>query len=324
MRRAAGYALFAVLVAGACTSYDAADSPPTDPGDGGNAGDSGSGGDAATADGGDGGAARCNRDAPFAAPRKLLGLRDPGTVFDDYAAFLTRDGALYFTSNRGGGNPRVFAARKTGPETFADVAPLPAVINEADSGQGAPFLADDLTLYFVRGALFYNRLFVATRTAPAAGWETASPLADVGFGDRDTPYVSQDRETLYHTSFTPSLNRFAIYRERRSSDGSYTDPTIVTELTSDAGVIDMRATLTDDELRIYFTSDRTGTSRIWTATRPTKAGTFSNIARVDELVVGVASANGHISGDGCTLVFQVTNPKDGGGEFSELWIADKP
>lgn len=82
-----------------------------------------------------------------------------------------------------------------------------------------------------------------------------------------------------------------------------------------------RPSLPNDELTVYFTSNQSGVFRIHSASRPDKAAAFANIALVSELAIGDSSFTGHVSGDGCTMVFFAGT---GTANALEIQIADKP
>jgi len=76
---------------------------------------------------------------------------------------------------------------------------------------------------------------------------------------------------------------------------------------------DANPTLTDDELTLYFLSDRAAPDadhlQIWTATRPTRVAPWQNVHVVGELADDSSQFSGvAVSGDGKTLYYSRTSP----------------
>jgi Tol biopolymer transport system component len=267
---------------------------------------------------------RCDVTKPFAAPRKVVGIRSAGVTDLDTAPFLTHDGqALYFSSDRQGMGD-ILVATRIGVDSFGDVKPVPAAANIVDTAsqfEGSPFLAPDgLSLFFSRDlSVTTTALFVATRASLTTAFDKSAPVANLGTAQaQDNPFVTASGEWLYFTGSTDG-SAFNIYRAKRGGDGAFANPALVQELSF--GPKNSRPSLTDDELTIYFTSNQSGAFRIHTARRADKTAAFANITLVSELAIGDSSFTGHVSGDGCTIVFSAGT---GTANALEIQIADKP
>lgn len=288
-------------------------------------------GDAATidapviAEAGDSGASdgpkpRCDVTRAFGAPRAVVGLHAAGATDFDTAPFLTNDGqALYFASDRSGAGDLLIASR-TGADSFGDVKPVPgSVVNTATDFESSPFLAPDgLSLFYARGTTS-TTLYVATRASTTTAFDKSAAVAGLGVTQaQDNPFITASGKALYFTSSTDGTT-FDIFRATRGGDGAFGKAARVEELSF--GSKNSRPTLSDDELTIYFTSNQSGPFRVYRAQRTGKTAAFANIAIATELAVGDSSFTGHISGDGCTMVFFAgTGPSNA----LEIQIADKP
>ena len=327
MNRRFFFATMAVAVLSGCGAILGIDDVPADlSADAANAGDSGTpahedgpGPEIDAGDARDGAKPRCDVAKPFGAPRLVVGLRSAGATDFDTSPFLTNNGqAIYFASDRSGAGDILIATR-IGTDSFGDVKPVPGVVNTATDFEGAPFLTPDgLSLFFARG-VNNEALFVATRASTTAAFAQPAPLTGLGTAQyQGDPFVTANGQTLYFTNSVSGAT-FDIFRAARGGDGAFGNAARVMELSF--GPKNSRPTLPDDELTIYFTSDQSGVFRIYSAQRPNNTAAFANVALVNELAIGVNSFTGHVSGDGCTIVFSA---ETGTNDASELQIADKP
>lgn len=268
---------------------------------------------------GDGAKPRCDVTKEFGAPRAVVGLRSAGATDFDTSPFLTNDGqALYFASDRSGAGDLLVASR-TGADSFGDVKPVPGIVNTATDFEGSPFLAPaGLSLFYARGTTS-TTLYVAMRASTTTAFDKSAPVVGLGVAQlQDNPFITASGKTLYFTSSTDGTT-FDIFRAVRGGDGAFGKAARVEELSF--GTKNSRPTLSDDELTIYFTSDQSGPFRIYRARRADKTAAFANIAIATELAVGASSFTGHVSGDGCTMVFFAGT---GTSNALEIQIADKP
>lgn len=161
-------------------------------------------------------------------------------------------------------------------------APTPVtVLGMADRTLWSPALSTDARkVYFsVTGALG-DELWSATRADRDSVFSGAVALPDlVGGGDNGTPFPSGDGLSLYFTAAPPGavfsdMTGRDLYRATRATvSGQFSDPQPLTELNSDAR--DQLPWVSRDELTIVFSSERTGTSRLYTATRSSRTASFS-------------------------------------------------
>ena len=97
-------------------------------------------------------------------------------------------------------------------------------------------------------------------------------------------------------------------------------PTLVSELATDLGA--GNPTLTADLLEIFFTRgdpDDPANSRVWSATRPSRAAAFEAPRMITEIIADGDETSSAISSDGLTLWFG-SDRADGVGELRHLGV----
>ena len=243
---------------------------------------------------------RCDPTAPFQTPVPISELNTP--ALEAEARLLPDELSIYFERNIVDAGNQIFnATRATAPGTFSPPNPV-TELNPVGFDQESPTLSPDaLRIFFTSdqpGGLGAYDIWQADRDA------STSPFTDIAL----TPNVSStqdDRETyyvpgaLYFTS-TRGTN-YHIYRAAELS-GGFASPLQVTELASPGN--DLNPTVTPDELRIYFASNRTdgGSSyQVWTSVRTTTSQPWPSPTLVSELASFVNGFPSWISADGCHL-----------------------
>lgn len=111
--------------------------------------------------------------------------------------------------------------------------------------------------------------------------------------------------------------------ERGSTSSAFGAPAAVAELDSPA--IDVNAVLTDDELELYFTSNRAGANAVYRSRRTTRADGFGAPVIVDELAAAKVVAPVSLSADGCVMYVLTAQPKDAGqDDMFDVWRTRRP
>ncbi len=144
----------------------------------------------------------------------------------------------------------------------------------------------------------------------------------IGTDDRSGPALSSDGQWLYF-SVTTSSNPEDLFRAQRGDNGfTFTDFEPVRSLNT--GSLEGSPFLTDQDLTLYFFSDRPGglgSRDVWVATRGSVAEDFTGA----QLVGGVNSAAldllPRLSPDGLTLFFEST--REGGSGSADIWAAER-
>lgn len=152
-----------------------------------------------------------------------------------------------------------------------------------------------------------------------------TPVANVNSTSEDgDPFITADGSALYFDSGRNSIS-LHLYVAVRQPDGSFSTPQPLTTLNTTA--VDGHPRVTQDGLRIYWSSTRIdggaqGGTDIWTATRPSTAGTFGTPTRVPELSSPFSESPSWISPDGCVIYLQSDRP--GGSGLQDIYQAVKP
>jgi hypothetical protein len=203
------------------------------------------------------------------------------------------------------GGDDLFIARRPGPAApFLDVVPLTAAgINTPDNEDSPTVSGDGLLLVFQRGVVERSgSIYFATRTTPKDPF-TYQGLLLPSAAD---PFVRQDGRVLYLSQPLGSdpASPPGIYRA--TWNGSSLDPPVpVPELNSTYG--DYSATITPDDLTIFFASERPHDGSphpagdVWTATRSSPQQPFSAPTNVAELNSEEKKQPNFITSDGCVL-----------------------
>ena len=250
----------------------------------------------------------------FQAPEPLTGLEqglEPDPQLNLWSPSLTPDGlTLFFAASLDGGEELIATAtRQDGGSAFSPAAPLTAV-NSAGQ-DGTPMLsADGLSLYFFStraGGLGNRDVWRAARPAMVA--EFAAPTLVVGINGPDDdhlPWLSPDELTmLWETNRPGGVGGFDIWIARRAfrSDGfSNIAPLNGVNGASTEG----RAALSQDELTMYFASERpggVGSLDLWLATRSTREDSFSQLTNLASLNSSGLDQDPSLSADERELIF---------------------
>ncbi|MBN1764683.1 MAG: S8 family serine peptidase [Sedimentisphaerales bacterium] len=151
-------------------------------------------------------------------------------------------------------------------------------------GNMRPCLSSDrLTMYYYRVKDGIKEIVTAYRNQPSGPF--IHEVVNTELGEALTPWVSEDGLRMYFSQVNSSTD-IEIKMAQRAT---YNDPWIITRTFPNLnypGYKDVTASLTSDELTIFFSSTRPGTPYgwcFWQATRSSTTEDFSNVIPVDEL-----------------------------------------
>lgn len=206
--------------------------------------------------------ATCNE--PWSAPQ----LVDLGGNF--YAPSLRGDGLeLYLDA----GGDLYVATRATRNEPFGAALLLPSPPNTplADS---APRISNDgLELVFSTYEMGTSPMRRSRRVSVTSAWEPVEYIGGV-FGSGD---LSRDRLTLYASDYQTPISK----RTRSSVDAAWGPPVDLPPPVNVPEGFSGGATITSDDLELYFGSSRASPTMIYSARRTAPTAEFSTVERIE-------------------------------------------
>ena len=250
----------------------------------------------------------------FQTPEPLTGLEqglNEDLGLNLWSPSLSAEGStLFFSVNVNGVDEQIASATRDGRGTAFGPAAAVAGINAAGD-DGTPLLsADGLSLYFYstrEGGLGNRDVWLATRAAGAADFAAPTLVAGVNGPDLDhVPWVTPDELTmLWATDRSGGVGQLDIWIARRSfrSDG-FSDAAPLNGVNSPSH--EGRAVVSNDELTIYFASERpggVGAMDLWVATRNDNANTFSQVTNLVGLNSSKLDQDPVLSADERELIF---------------------
>lgn len=280
-------------------------------------------------------------DAPCALTQFSPPVLLPGPVNapeeDDWSPSLSPDQlTIYFKSWRPGGlglGDIWVATRADLSSAFEQPVNLSEVNSPCDDSAPA-IAADGRTLFFASGrdpsggtsCSTNDDIWVATRkdldaafSAPTHVTELSSPTDDT------TPHLTADGLTLYFASWrAPEGTGFDLWVARRASPTAPFD-----KIQQVPGVNspskDICPSLSPDGLRLYFVSDRSGTSGkldLWIAERTDAQSGFGTPKPVPQLSTPDDEFGPFIAADGRTLYFNRGADVQGDpNKYADIWVS---
>lgn len=248
---------------------------------------------------------------PWAAPMKVPGASSAGANEDDATLSNSKLELVFSLSDPliDAGRKHLYIMSRSSPTATTWSAPMRLPFNLDGTADETPrFSADDRSLYFASG-----------RAGGAGGldiWMVSRPAIGMAWG---TPMLVNVNSAATDKWCAPCSGRYMMISQRSpsTSEDIYEGamgaaPTRNVELSSAQG--ETGAFLTADCLTAYFASTRSGTNRIYKATRTSPTGTWNPPTVVDDFLasIGGAQEDPWISEDGKTFVFSVSinNNKD--------------
>jgi hypothetical protein len=245
----------------------------------------------------------------------------------DQVGAISLDGlTIYLGSRRSTVNERLYSTSRPnlasafGPPTNAPFLNINSSINT-----GEPVIsADGLTLFYATGGGVINdRIFTATRPTLGTAFGPGSIVPNVNFGDLTRPsWLSADGLRLYLSARVGDLDLYVATRPDLSSPFETPTDSVFTGVNT--SFAELEATLTPDELNVFFTSNRpggVGSDDIWWASRPNVTSAFGAALNLTALN-STASDRGPVFA-GSEIFFNSTRANPAGG-FNALDIYSAP
>lgn len=253
--------------------------------------------------------------APWATPAMVPGASS-GIGEDDGSLSNSKLEMIFSKSdpNIDNGRKHLYWMSRPSVTSMQWSAPVRLAFNVDGTSDETPrFSADDKTLYFAS-----NR---AGTTGGLDIWQTTRPTVGVATGWSTPTQVPGVNSAQTDKWFLPcSLGHYLMVSSRSPStnddiyEGTLGGAAPALSTLSDAAQGDTGPFLSADCKTTYFASQRSGTNRIYTATRPTATGAWSAPqALADFTAVGMAQEDPYLSEDQRTFVFSVltaANNKD--------------
>ena len=273
----------------------------------------------------------CDVAKPFGAPVKVTSLDLTG---GEGSLRLSADYLTgYYQNNQDGGIGMLNAATRATPTApFGASTIVPGIYSTSSNGDAHPSVSGDgLSLYFdttlatSAGGSGTQNIFRSVRMHLGDAWGAPAALANVDSAQIvEEPFIREDGRELYF-SYSANGSPEAIYRSLSNDGQAFGAPTPVSELAS--GVNDGLATVTPDDLVIYFESQRTdggakGGTDVWVASRASTSDPFSNLTNVAELNTPSDDRPDFITRDRCTFYFHQSLMSDAG-VTREIFVATK-
>jgi hypothetical protein len=228
---------------------------------------------------------------------------------------------VYVASQTGGNGFDIMTATREAGAAFPSPSPHP-VLNSAADDFGVAINGGHTQLIFSssRNASQKTELFGVTRATSAPTF-TAMPtvLADLSSPENDSlPFLAAGE--IYFSRGAGGV--FTIMRAQQTGSTTFSTPTEVAELAK-AGTGNLGVVVSVDGRTIYFGSDRGGTLDIWTATRPSDSGPFSEPVKVAGPDLNTLSIErpAWLSADGCRLYF--LSDRDRAPNVTSVWLATR-
>jgi hypothetical protein len=245
-------------------------------------------------------------DPPFDPPSVITELSSAS--FEDDPTISADQLEIVFSSSRPGsiGGTDLWASSRA---STSDPWQTPRVLSEistTNNESNAAMSPDGLTLAFSSGPTGNQDMYFTTRASRTAAWSTAVPLTALNSGNTD--FAGSMTESLDALYFSSSRNASLDIYVARGSSGTWSSPTVVSELMTAS--IDSSAYIMFDETVLWFASDRPGTAGdqdIFVATRTSPSAPFDPPIRVVDLATAAEDSDPCLSPDGHVIYFSRVN-----------------
>lgn len=261
---------------------------------------------------------RCDPSAPFAAPVPVDGLN---TMLDDVTARLSRDElTVVFTRRQTSAVYDLYQATRASRDAAFSNVELLATVNSVNSEVWPSLSVDGLTLAFGsdRGTPGMYRIYVARRAATTDRFAGAAAVAELMVHEVH-PMLVNDHALYFTSPVRKGQGLEDLWRAEVNADGSLGAPAALLGDVNTAAE-EVAATLTEDELRVYFRRTVGIEPDIFTASRSTLNDGFGVATAVPGLsVAGINEVPTWVSADGCNLYLFSDAPGGVGGQ--DLYVA---
>lgn len=280
------------------------------------AGGAAAGGAGPTPAGGAGGAPGCGADG-FAAATLVSELDLPGKLWGPALSSDVR--TLYFAVESDADAGDLYrATRADRAAPFGAAAPIDEL--NTDRAEGTPYASADGTLYFYSDRDGEPDIWRANPT-PDGHFMAPELVPTVNSSAPDfLPCLSMDGlRLLFGSNRSGAAGKSDLWlATRTTSQGTFSAAFPLSELNT--GARDEGGSLTADDLRVYFTSDREGSSGldIWYSSRYNIWSGFSPPVNLASVNAEGDDADVHISRDGSELFFSSAR-----GGAQRVWRAER-
>jgi Tol biopolymer transport system component len=231
--------------------------------------------------------------------------------------FVTKTGlSLYFASTRGGGlgNLDIYVSQRAKiTDPWGPPKSVGPVINSAGNDH-LPFITPDghMMIFASDRAGSLNDLYISYRrnALDDFAWEAPVALSELNTtADDYAPWGFEDSTTgalvlFFSSNRTGGVGGYDIYTSTLQSDGKFSPPAVVPELSSADN--DAMPTISQNGLELFLTSNRPGglgSVDIWTSTRSTTSDHWSAPVNVPELNTTLGEQRAGVFGDGTHVIF---------------------
>ncbi len=213
---------------------------------------------------------------------------------------------LWFCSDRPGSTATdIYVSQRTGLDAPWSDPRLETALSSPAIDCGPRPSADGLTMYLDTNRGDGGRdIYVARRASTQAEWDTPVPLAGLDTADDELAVTLFGGGTVafFTRGMIADLSTLDLWTASRA-DTSSPFGTAVRVHTLSSPATDMYPMVTEDGLRLLFTSNRdAGSYAVWTATRPSPGVDWSVPVLVPELTVAQDDRPVWMSPDGCTIM----------------------
>lgn len=235
----------------------------------------------------------CDLTKPFGTPVLVTGLPTGGGDVT-----LTPDELTVFFEAPGPALSDIFRATRTSPDAAFGAASLVASTTNYDYQPSLS--ADQLSLYFHADIGNNPDLYVATRGSISGSFGTPTALAGFTGTSRDyEPFITE--LSLYFINDALDGLNGEVWRVPRIGGGFGTREKVSS---IDTGSSESNVVVAENELTIYWASDRAGGVGgvdIWRATRISTIGPWTNITNVTTVNSPGTDAPSYVTRDDCRL-----------------------
>jgi len=182
-------------------------------------------------------------------------------------------------------------------------------LNKPDVNANAysPFLSRDrLTLlYCIRPNTDYvRRIVIAQRESLDAPFYDVRTLDELNSGRHNyNPCLSPDGNRLYYSRYEGGTTRIRMRQAMYNEQTGLWEPQLAFSNIHIIGKNDVLGSISDDELTVYYRSERDGKDKLWMATRNSVNEQFKNPKPISELNINDIQISPHVLPSGRTIYF---------------------